>query len=69
MAFFVIHIACAPTVLSRSLNTIVMASSSYSRDQVLSFIEDWSDSSNDGMSSGEEEYLDRELEGGDEDFR
>ena len=46
-----------------------MASSNYSRDEVLSFIDNWGESSNDGMSSGEEEYLDEELEGKNEDFR
>ena len=46
-----------------------MAASNYSRDEVLNIIEEWSDSSDDGMPSDEEEYLDRELQGGDDDFR
>ena len=72
MAFFAIHIACAPTVLSRSLNTVIMAgrrTDTYTCDDVLNVLDEWSDDSNaGGMSSSEEEYLDRELGGSDDDF-
>ena len=72
MAFFAIHIACALTVLSRSLNTVIMAgrrTDTYTCDDVLNVLDEWSDDSNaGGMSSSEEEYLDRELGGSDDDF-
>ena len=35
-----------------------MASSSYSRDGILNFIDEWSDSDDGGMSSNEEAALD-----------
>ena len=59
MAIFAIHIACAPPVLSLPLNTCNMATPSFSREEILDFIDEWSDNSHDGISSGEEEYLDR----------
>ena len=72
MAFFAIHIACAATVLSRSLNTVVMAgrrTDTYTCDDLLNVLDEWSDDSNaGGMSSSEEVYLDRELGGSDDDF-
>ena len=40
-----------------------MASTSYSRDEILNFIDDWSDSDDGGMSSNEEAALDYEFEG------
>ena len=43
-----------------------MAKVSLSRDDVLGVLDDWSDSDACGMSSGEEEALDREIEGKDD---
>ena len=41
----------------------------YTCDDVLNVFEEWSDDSNaGGVSSSEEEYLDRELGGSDDDF-
>ena len=72
MAFFAIDIACAPTVLSRSLNTVIMAgrrTDTYTCNDVLNGLDEWNDDSNaGGMSSSEEEYLDRELGGSHDDF-
>ena len=41
----------------------------YTCNDVLNVLDEWSDDSNaGGMSSSEEEYLDRELAGSDDDF-
>ena len=73
MVFFAIHIACAPTVLSRSLNTVIMAgrrTDTYTCNDVLNVLDEYSDDSNaGGMSSSEEvEYLDHELGESDDNF-
>ncbi len=39
-----------------------MATTSYSRDDILDILDDWSDSDAGGMSSGEEDDLDRQFE-------
>ena len=41
----------------------------YSREEILNIIDDWSENSHEGMSSGEEEHLDRELEESNDDLR
>ena len=46
-----------------------MAKVSFSRDDVLGVLDDWSDSDACGMSSCEEEALDREIEGNDDSSR
>ena len=63
----IILIVCAPTVLSLPLNTRNMATPSFLREEVLDILQD--KESNNGMSSGEEEYLDRELEESGDDLR
>ena len=58
--------ACARNGSSQFFRTYVaMASSSYSRDEILDFIDKWSDSDSDdgGMSSNEDAALDYEFEG------
>ena len=46
-----------------------MATPIFLREHILDFVNEWSDESNDGMSSGEEEYLDRKLEESGDDLR
>ena len=68
MAFFAIDIACTPTVLSRSFMA-GRRTDTYTCNDVLNGLDEWSDDSNaGGMSSSEEEYLDRELGGSHDDF-
>ena len=41
----------------------------YLREEILNLIDDWSENSHEGMSSGEKEHLDCELEEGSDDLR
>ena len=67
--FLVSKLTCAPIFLSRSLNTVEMATSSYTKDDFLETLEEESDSGVGGMSAGEEEDLDDEMEGSDDSSR
>ena len=46
-----------------------MATPSFTGEEILDFIDEWSDNTNDCLSSGEEEHLDHEVEGSGDDLR
>ena len=64
MAFFAIYMARARKGSSSFLRTLhAMASSTYTRDEILNLIDTWSESGSEGMPDQEEDALNFDLVG------